>query len=297
LTVAEDTLSRPVLRYHGGKWKLAPWVLSFFPAHRIYVEPFGGGAAVMLRKERAYGEVYNDLESEVVNVFRVLQDPAKAEQLSRLVALTPYARQEFNDAYEEPASDIERAHHMLVRSFMGFGSASMTRTHKTGFRSNSNRSGTIPAQDWANWPWQIQHFTARLRGVVIENRHAFDVIRQHDREDTLFYLDPPYPWGTRSSMGRAHTHYYKHEMTDEDHAELAELLHGIKGMAIISGYPCELYERDLYPDWHSYRRKHHADGARERTEVIWVNDAAAAALDGGLFGHAEDDEASGTTVG
>ena len=65
--------TRPVLRYHGGKFRLAPWILTFFPRHTVYVEPFGGAAPVLLQKERLGAECYNDLDGEVVNLFRVLR--------------------------------------------------------------------------------------------------------------------------------------------------------------------------------------------------------------------------------
>ena len=84
---------RPLLRYHGGKWLLAPWIISHFPAHRVYVEPFGGAASVLIRKERSYAEVYNDLDSEVVNLFRVLR--AQPDDLVHAIELTPFARDEF----------------------------------------------------------------------------------------------------------------------------------------------------------------------------------------------------------
>ena len=87
--------TRPVLRYHGGKWRLAPWIISHFPPHRVYVEPFGGAASVLLRKPRSYAEVYNDRWADVVNVFRVLREPVRARALKRLIALTPFARDEF----------------------------------------------------------------------------------------------------------------------------------------------------------------------------------------------------------
>lgn len=70
-------------------------------------------------------------------------------------------------------------------------------------------------------------------------------------------------------------HGYRHEMSDDDHRQLAVQLHAIKGMAIISGYPCELYDRELYPSWLRVERPHLADGVKERTEVIWINPAAA----------------------
>ena len=85
----------PEKRYHGGKWRLAPWIIEHFPPHRVYVEPFGGAASVLLRKPRSYAEVYNDRWSDVVNVFRVLRDPVRAAALKRLIALTPFARDEF----------------------------------------------------------------------------------------------------------------------------------------------------------------------------------------------------------
>jgi DNA adenine methylase len=184
--------TRPILRYHGGKWILAPWVISFFPEHRIYVEPFGGAASVLLRQERSYSEVYNDLDGEVVNLFRILRDREMAADLERILRLTPFASDEFMLAHCRSPDPLQRAHSMVVRAFMGFGSASMTRTHQTGFRANSNRSGTTPAHDWVNWPDQIAAITARLRGIVIENRLAADVMAQHDRRQTLFYVDPPY---------------------------------------------------------------------------------------------------------
>lgn len=276
-----DAPTRPVLRYHGGKWKLAPWLLQWFPPHHIYVEAFGGAASVLVRKPRSYGEIYNDRDSEVVNVFRVLRDPAKAAELERLIRLTPFAREEFKAAYTELEGDIERAHQMIVRAFMGFGSASMTRVHYTGFRSNSNRAGTTPAQDWANWPVQIQQFTDRLKGVVIENRPAALVLTQHDTPQTLHYVDPPYPTSTRSSLKNKNGnvgHYYRHDMDDAGHIALAEVLHSLEGMVVLSGYPCEMYDTTLYGDWARHEIGHMADGAKPRTEVVWINPRCAEAL-------------------
>lgn len=239
----------------------------------------GGGASVLMRKPRSYGEVYNDLDHEVVNVFRVLQDPVRAEALRRRLDLTPFARVEFKRSYEPATDDVDAAAKMIVRAFMGFGSASMTRMHITGFRSNSNRSGTTPAQDWASWPDNVPAFVTRLKGVVIENRQALIVMAQHDSPETLHYVDPPYVQSTRTSLANKNGnrgHYYRHDMTDQEHEVLAEFLHGVTGMVVISGYRSGLYET-LFNDWEFREREHMADGARRRREVIWLNHAAAKA--------------------
>lgn len=268
--------TRPALRYHGGKFRLASWVISHFPRHRIYVEPFGGAASVLLRKPRAWSEIYNDMDAEVVTLFRVLRNREKAAELVRLLELTPYAREEFEAAYEDTDCEIEVARRLCVRSFMGFGSSATVKRHRTGWRSNSNRSGTTPAHDWMHYPDALCAVIERLRGVVIECRPAIDVLQLHDHVDALHYVDPPYVQSTRVGLvsGRGN-HAYNHEMSDDDHRELATVLRGLCGAVVLSGYPCALYDRELYPDWRRVERRHHADGARSRTEVLWLNDKAA----------------------
>ncbi|GAB3380892.1 DNA adenine methylase [Spongiibacter taiwanensis] len=186
----------PVMRYHGGKFRLAPWVMSFFPKHHTYVEPFAGAAGVLLQKPRSISEVYNDLDGEVVNVFRVLQQPDTAAALERLLALTPYARDEFNLSYEPSECPVEQARRTLIRAHQGFGSAGATK-HKTGFRIDSARAYGTSAHIWAKYPRCISQFVERLQAVVIENKPALDVIDNHDRPDTLFFVDPPYVHSTR----------------------------------------------------------------------------------------------------
>ena len=257
-------MNRPVLRYHGGKWNLAPWIISHFPPHRIYVEPFGGAASVLLRKPRVYSEVYNDLYGEVVNLFRVLRNPAEARELIRLVTLTPYSRQEFEEAYIADGDPIEQARRTLVRSFLGFGAFSAA-GGRTGFRTGFRRSGPAAANDWRHYPLALAEAVERLRGVTVENRPAVDVIATYDDETALFYVDPPYPLSTRGTDA-----WYAHEMTDDDHRTLAAALHACAGMVVVSGYACELYDRELFADWTRIERSTHGDGARDRTEVLWI---------------------------
>lgn len=262
---------RPVLRWHGGKWLLAPWIIEHFPAHRVYVEPFGGAGSVLMRKPRTYAEIWNDLDGEVVNIFRVLRSP-DANRLVDALRLTPFSRQEFTGAYEPSSDPVERARRLVIRSFMGFGSNGHNRV--TGFRANSNRSGTTPAHDWVNYPDSLVQVIERLSGVTVENKDAKAVMAQHDGPDTLHYVDPPYVFETRADMGDD----YAHEMTDEDHAELLVFLRGLAGMVVLSGYPSILYDDALH-DWRRIERKALADGAAERTEVLWINPLCVRALD------------------
>jgi DNA adenine methylase len=274
--------SRPALRYLGGKWKLAPWIIEHFPPHDLYVEPFGGAASVLLRKPRQGAEVYNDLDGDVVNLFRVLRTAEQATQLADLVSLTPFAREEFESAYEHTDDPVERARRMLVRSFMGFGSCASRIDRTTGWRTGIRLKSASAARDWANYPDAIQALAERLRGVSIEQRPALDVLAAYDAETTLFYVDPPYVHSTRSPKRTrtAPSNGYAHELGDADHAALLDVLDGLKAAVVLSGYACELYDNRL-KGWRRVTLETLADGARPRLEVLWLN--AAAARPKGLF--------------
>lgn len=263
--------TRPILRWHGGKWLLAPWIISNLPPHRIYCEPFAGAASVLMRKPRSYGEVINDLDGEVINFYQVLRDKEKAEALCRALQLTPYSREEFELSYRSTSCAVERARRTVVRASMGIGTYAQIK--KTGFRATPGKGVNSPntCNEFVNYPASLSMFHARLQGVVIENRDALEVIAQQDSPQTLFYVDPPYVFETRDSGTD-----YAHEMTDEEHRRLAESLRSVKGMVVLSGYPCPLYDEELYPDWHRVEREALADGARKRTEVLWINPAAMA---------------------
>jgi DNA adenine methylase len=263
------TPERPVLRYFGGKWRLAPWIISKMPPHERYIEPFGGGASVLLRKPRSRVEVYNDIDSEVVNVFRCFRDPAKSERLIELLRLTPFAREELEMASERTdQEEIERARRTIVRAFQGF--ASQPGKARPGFRCATAVQNTTAATDWANYLQAVPVFRTRLEGVTVENVDAFELLGRYDSEQTLYYVDPPYLPETRRSSGD-----YAYELTLEQHKKLCEVLTDLQGMVILSGYTNPIYDS---LGWAREEIKHYAQGnnaeMRERTEVLWLNPAA-----------------------
>ncbi len=260
-------LTRPIMRYHGGKFRLSDWIISHFPPHRVYVEPFGGAASVLMQKSRSQAEVYNDLDGDIVNVMRVLQDSGLRAQLTELITFTPYARTEFELAWEACDDPVERARRTLIRAEMGFGSAGATKG-KTGFRIDTTRKSTV-MDIWARIPEYIQSFSQRLQGVLIENRPALQILKTHDKPDTLFYVDPPYLPATRQRGSAC----YRHEMTSDDHVELLTALQELKGSVIVSGYAHELYE-SMLTGWHRFTKNTHAAsyrGSAARTEVLWLS--------------------------
>jgi DNA adenine methylase len=270
--------SRPALRYYGGKWKLAPWVISKFPKHRTYVEPFGGAASVLLRKPPSRVEVYNDLSDEVVNLFRVLRDKDQAKELRRLLDLTPWSRSEWLAAYELSDSPIEQARRTIVLGAQSHNASKALSRKTNGWRSSSTGDHKMP-QDFKNYTEALQTVTLRMKDVLIENRDAKKVMAQHDSFETLHYVDPPYIGSTRSDSRNT----YQHELqTDEDHKALSDFLHKLKGYVILSGYKCDNY-RKWYTDrgWLPTGKEAVTGAAKKghskKTEVVWLNPRAAAA--------------------
>lgn len=272
--------TRPLLRYHGAKWRLADRIMGHFPPHEVYVEPYGGGAGILLKKQRAKAEVYNDLDRELVNLFFVVRD--KGPELVRALELTPFARDEFDLSYAKSADPVEQARRTLLRSHGGFGTAAW-RTNldgtpqRTGFRASGIKAGTIPAIDWRNYPGCLPAIIERLRGVVIENRDAIEVMDKNDGPTTLHYVDPPYVPSTRSYSQCNNFAIYRHEMTDDDHRKLLAFLPTLKGAVVLSGYAHPMYDEAL-PGWTRVEIPTHADGAKDRTEILWTHNC-----DHGLF--------------
>lgn len=258
-------ITRPALRYFGGKFRIAPWVIAHLPAHEIYVEPFGGGASILLQKRPAKRDVYNDLDGEIVNFFRMLREHPEA--LIEAITLTPFSREEFHRSFEPCAEPIERARRLYVRSWQGIGGKLKGRT---GWRvERTTARGSSVVQDWSkvDYLWAI---AKRLKQVFIECDDAFAVIERMDRPGTLFYLDPPYLQAVRSPSWRKSA--YQYEMDDADHERLAELANGLDGMVVISGYPSAQYD-EWYGDWLRVSRRGYNAVGNPTDEVLWISPA------------------------
>jgi DNA adenine methylase len=267
LAAKEVSVAHPAIRYYGGKWRLAPWIIEQFPVHDCYVEPFAGACSVLLQKRPSGVEVANDLNGEVVNFFTVLR--TQESELIRAIELTPFSREEVATAYQPIADPLEAARRFYVRSWQGRGAP--TAQWNTGWRYVRKSNNT--AIDQWNRVDHLWAVAARLKAVHFEHDDARTTIARYDGADALFYCDPPYPHSTRS-MWRLSSYGEAHEMTDDDHRALAQQLHGVKGMVAISGYPCELYD-ELYADWHKQTcTTGTQNGGKQATECLWLSPAA-----------------------
>jgi len=253
-----------ILHYPGSKWSMAEWIIEHMPPHQTYLEPFFGSGAVFFNKPPSPLETINDIDGDVVNLFRVIRD--RPEELARLVYWTPYSREEYYASYDmDGADELERARRFLVRCWMARGAKTSDRT---GWRHIIDHSGPSVVKWWNELPGKIAEIAERLKNVQLEQQPAIQLIQRYKRPDVLIYADPPYLLSLRS--GRM----YKHEMTDEDHAELLDVLEAHPGPVLLSGYANPLYDERLR-HWHRVEHRALAEAGRTRTEVLWLNPVAA----------------------
>jgi DNA adenine methylase len=259
---------RPPVKWHGGKNYLARRIIDLFPDHHTYVEPFGGAASVLLNKTPSPVEVYNDLDHHITRLFRVLRD--HGDEFSRRLALTPYSEVEFYDAATPNDDEIEQARRDFVRwrlSLGGRGDSFSFTLHRVRRGMADVVSGYLSTIDE-----QLPLIIERLRRVELVSRPAQEVIAKWDSAETLFYCDPPYVSGTRHAGS---LQVYGHEMSDDQHRELAALLGRCEGHVVVSGYPSALYD-ELYAGWRcrEFDIANHAAGAKQKKrerECLWMN--------------------------
>lgn len=253
---------KAIMKYPGSKWGTAQWIISHFPEHHSYVEPFFGSGGVFFNKPRSDIETINDLDGDVVNLFQwIRNDP---EKLAHEIYFTPYSREVYEAAYQkEPENSLEKAVLFYIRLNMGHGFR--TTGEKVGWKIDvQGREKAYSAAEWCKIHEKIMEAAERLRGVQIENRPAVDIIKRFNFENVLIYCDPPYILSTRCRK------QYRHEMSDADHVELLEALLKHKGPVVISGYASELYD-DILKGWQREERINYAQNAQRRREIIWYN--------------------------
>jgi DNA adenine methylase len=258
--------------WYGGKFSHLSWLLELLPFANHYCEPFGGSAAVLLNREPAPVETYNDLDGEVVNFFRVLRQ--QKDDLIYAIGMTPFSREEFVTAIETNGnghhlSDLERARRFFVRARqVRTGLAQTASNGRWANCLNTSRAGMAGAVSrWLGSVEGLEWIASRLLRVQFEHDTATNVIKRYDSENTLFYCDPPYPHDSRGDAKA-----YQYEMTDQDHVELYRILATVKGKVAISGYHGDLMD-SLYGAWHVYDAKPKLAHSvkTERVEVLWTN--------------------------
>lgn len=264
------TPARPALRYYGGKWRVAPWIIGHMPNHRAYLEPCMGAASVFAQKPPAEVETLNDANSRVTNYFWQLRD--NTDELTRRVALTPWSEDEYyacQEPTEDPVEDARRFYVTSWQSVHGSGSGSS----RSGWRwmtDPDDRRGLSPAVDWI--AVDLDAFAQRLRRAHIINRDALDVIRRVSTvAECLIYFDPPYTLERRTRKDG----YSAFEVTEKWHVEAAEALRRHAGPVLVSGYASDLYAT-LYEahGWKRLDRDFQANSGSTRTESLWISPTA-----------------------
>jgi DNA adenine methylase len=264
---------KPILKYPGSKWTLAPWIVSHFPQHAHYIEPYCGSAAVFFAKPPERHEVLNDLDLHIVNLFRVMR--TRCEELARAIMLSPWSEYEYNQLERNlsDGDDVEQARRFVVRSWQAHGG---TIAQTSGWKHNGLKGNVYPARLWKQIPERLMVAAERLQNAEIRCKPALEIIDYYNTPECLLYIDPPYELSTRARK------YYAHEMDTQDHRELLEVLAGHKGSIVLSGYAHPLYD-EVLRDWQRVEMSAVTEHGNIRTECLWLNRKASRSQQGRLF--------------
>lgn len=252
-----------ILNYPGSKWSMANWIIEHMPRHEVYLEPFFGSGAVFFNKLPVKIETINDLDSRIVNLFKVIRD--NPEALARLISFTPLSREEYKSSYEISLDPLEDARRFLVRCWQAIGAKT---SDITGWRASISANSPNNAKQWSAIPKVILEITHRLKNAQIENQDALQLIQRYNRQNVLIYADPPYVRSTRTNR------HYAHEMDEQDHLGLLEVLLDHEGPVILSGYDNEIYQKYL-KNWQLEERIVSAEAGAKKKESLWINPIAA----------------------
>lgn len=215
-----QTVYSPLRSWLGGKYRLAKTIIPLIPAHRCYIEPFAGAAWVLFRKEPSKVEVLNDINGDIVNLYRCVKHhhPEIIRQMSYMLP----SRAEFERLKRLDATsmtDIERAVRFLYCHRLSFGGKIIEQTMPVRSSSPIRLNASKIAKE-------LEDSYKRLQGVLIENLNYSDLIRRYDKEGSFFYIDPPY-WNCEDFYGKG-------IFVKDDFYQLAEQLQTIKGKFILS---------------------------------------------------------------
>lgn len=251
---------KAILKYPGAKWRIADWIISHFPDHKVYLEPFFGSGAVFFKKNPSYIETINDIDSNIVNLFWVCRE--HSEELAKRIGLTPFSRDEFINCYEKSDDPIEQARRTLVRFHQSFGTGNSS---ARSWRNVQTYGGPRCATMWNDLPDIIGACCARLKEAQIENTDAIELIKRYDDAKALIYCDPPYLQDLRSKKN-----IYAYETTDAYHKRLLEAIKKSKSMIVISGYDNGMYNEAL-AGWNTDEKPTTAQMGLHRIEKLWMN--------------------------
>lgn len=253
------TVPQTILRWPGAKWRIADWIINMFPPHDVYCEPFFGSGAVFFTKQPSGTETINDVDGNIVNLFRVVRD--SADELAKVIEMTPYSREEYRYCYESEGDEIERARRFLVRTWQAFGGKTYCSTAWAHDRTNT----VFRPKYWSKLPERILNTVERLKMAQIENMNALDLIVMYNRPNTLLYVDPPYLKSTRTQL-----HYECEFAKPEEHKELLERCKDHKGHVIISTYENELYNTELN-GWEKKSIKVATNASGSAVETVYLS--------------------------
>jgi DNA adenine methylase len=286
-----DHLRAPV-QWYGGKGNMIAKLMRHVPkGGRPYCEPYMGAASLFFAREPAPFEALNDLDGDLVNLFRCLQDKETFEELKHRIRYTLYARADFGRAIEilkdESVNDtVQRAWAFFVAINQGFGGVKPKNIGNWG-RSFTPKSGCASnANSWMMRLSMLDDWHLRLLRAQIDSRDALEVIRYWDTPDAVFYVDPPYHHETRKDR-----QVYAVEQGHDHHAQLVETMLACKGAVVLSGYDHQVYSPLADAGWTVTRYEtachaavsHRNSGLQgtgsatakvPRTEVVWSNHRA-----------------------
>lgn len=261
---------KSVLKWHGGKAYLAKWIISHFPEHEHYVEPYAGGLSVLLQKKHeGVSEVVNDLNGNLMRFWKVLQDEEQFERLLKRLQITPFSEEgweevsEFINDPEGAQDDVDVAHAIFVqcRQSLAGRMKAFAAISKTRLRQGKNEQVAA----WRTAVDGLPEVHDRLLDVLMLNRDALSVIREFDNPKTVIYCDPPYLQDTRTAKK-----VYEHEMPYEQHEQLLDTVLNVQhAFVAISCYDSELYQQKL-KGWRKVQKDiaNHAAGGKEKKRMV-----------------------------